>query len=174
MRKPRKLKEGASYHVTARANRQEMILSSPELKDMFLHILSRAKKKYDFNCKNFCLMNNHIHLIIEPLKNTNLSRIMQWVLSVFAIHYNRKYHFTGHVWYDRFRSKIIQNIRQYYATFLYIANNPVKAKIVRSPFDYTYSGIYHLRIGIYDILERPPNDFLLFIWKKLREGDGER
>ena len=64
---------------------------------------------------------------------------MQWILSVFAIWFNKKFGLIGHVWYDRFKSKIIRSYRQYLATFLYIANNPVSADIVKKATDYKYN-----------------------------------
>ncbi len=68
-------------------------------------------------------MDNHIHFILKPLKNESLSSIMQWVLGVFAQKYNRTFDQHGHVWYDRFKSKIIKDFRQYLHTFIYISNN---------------------------------------------------
>ena len=66
MRKPRKLILGAEYHVVARANRQEFIFKSDQIKDLFLDVVRRAKKKYSFVIRNFCIMSNHIHLLIRP------------------------------------------------------------------------------------------------------------
>ncbi|MBD3226648.1 MAG: hypothetical protein GF329_00535 [Candidatus Lokiarchaeota archaeon] len=167
MRKPRKLKEGASYHVIARVNRKEMILNTEEIKEMFMEVVRRAKRKYHFEIKNFCIMNNHIHIILKPLKNESLSKIMQWILSVFAIRYNRHFNLVGHVWYDRFTSKIIKSYSQYISTFLYISKNPVRAKIVKHATDFHYNGISFLQKGILDIMERPPNYFLRLIWPNI-------
>ncbi len=94
MRKKRKLIEGAKYHITARANRSELILNAPKMKGLFLNILKRAKKKYKFSITNFCIMGNHIHLMIQPLKPESLSRIMQWILATFAINYNKLFGFN--------------------------------------------------------------------------------
>lgn len=129
MRKPRELKEGASYHVISRANRKEMILNSDEVKEMFLEVIRRAQKKYKFLIKNFCIMGNHYHLIIKPLGKESLSKIMQWILSTFALKFNRMFGLTGHVWNDRFTSKILYSYMQYLTTFVYIANNPVRASL---------------------------------------------
>jgi REP element-mobilizing transposase RayT len=167
MRKPRKLKDGASYHVISRANRKEMILNPDEVKEEFLQVLRRAQKKYKFVIKNFCIMGNHYHLIIKPLGKESLSKIMQWILSIFALKFNRMFGLTGHVWNDRFISKIIYNYTQYLTTFVYIANNPVRAKITKWPGDYQYNGIAFLQKGILDILERPPNEFLRHVWRKI-------
>ncbi|MBN1699277.1 MAG: transposase, partial [Spirochaetales bacterium] len=155
MRKPRKLVDGARYHVTARANRKEFILESANIKKLFMNTIKRAKKKYRFALTTFCVMGNHVHLMIEPLKNESLSRIMQWILSVFAMNYNKEFELTGHVWYDRFHSTVINSLGQYLHAFDYITENPVKADIVGDARDYEYGGIWHLKRGCYDILDPP-------------------
>ena len=119
MRKRREIREGWSYHVTARINRQEFLFESDTIKEMFMVILKRTKEKYSFILKNFCIMNNHIHFILKPLHGYNLSKIMQWVLSVFAQKYNKTFGLKGHVWYDRFKSKIIVSFKQYLNTYIY-------------------------------------------------------
>jgi len=81
--------------------------------------------------------------MIKPEKDESLSRVMQWVLSVFAIHYNKMFSLHGHVWYDRFKSKIVNSLRQFVATFNYIARNPVVAGLAERPEQYRY-GPYHL------------------------------
>lgn len=141
MRKPRHIVKFAAYHVCARANRQELILEDEQIKMLFLDVLVRAKKKYNFVFRNFCIMGNHIHLEITPQEDVTISKIMQWLLSVFAVQYNKLYGYKGHVWYDRFKSKVIESIQQLINTFLYIANNPVRASLVDHPLKFTYSGI---------------------------------
>jgi len=144
-----------------------MILNSNEVKEMFVEVLRRAKIRFNFIIKNFCIMGNHYYLIIKPSKNENLSKIMQWILSVFALKFNRKFNQTGHVWNDRFISKIIYSFQQYLITFLYIAINPVRAEIANKSIEYEYNGNSYLHKGILDILERPPNPFLRRVWIKL-------
>ena len=167
MRKPRELKENASYHVIARANRKEMILNTPEIKEMMMEVLRRAKLKFAFAVKNFCIMGNHIHFILKPLKNESLSKIMQWILSVFARQYNWVFQLTGHVWQDRFVSKIIHSLLQYLTTFVYIARNPVRASIVPHAVDYEYNGVSFFHRGLLDILDRPPTAILRRVWPRI-------
>ena len=167
MRKRRELKDGASYHVYALINRHEYLLQAVFIKKLFMVILNRAKKKYRFQIGNYCIMDNHIHFILKPLKGESLSAIMQWILSVFAQKYNRTFDLHGHVWYDRFKSKIIIDFRQYLHTFIYISNNPVKAGMVGSPVDYSFSGISDLQKGITNLMERPPNRVIRVLWSEL-------
>ena len=68
MRKSREIYINAEYHVTARINRGEFILESAEIKELFLFIVCRAKKKYSFRLRNFVVMSNHIHFLLKPGK----------------------------------------------------------------------------------------------------------
>ncbi|MBN1410635.1 MAG: transposase [Spirochaetales bacterium] len=155
MRKRRKIVNGARYHVTARANRGEFIFNSKRIKELFLKTVKRARKKYKFSITTFCIMSNHVHFIIQPMKNHSLSRIAQWILATFAINFNIIFHLKGHVWYDRFHSWVINNFREFLQTFIYITDNPVKAGITKNPTDYKYNGIIQLKKGFYDILDPP-------------------
>ena len=159
MRKSRVLQDGAKYHVSAKINRGEHIFEPEGIKSLFLEIVQRAKGIYDFSLKNFVIMDNHIHFIIEPLKNESLSKIMQWILSVFAMQYNKIHEITRHVWEGRFWSKIINSIRQLFDTFKYISENPVKAEMVKKAEEYKYCGLHYIQKGIYDIVDRPDFDY---------------
>jgi putative transposase len=153
MRKPRELQEGARYHVTARANRKEMILDQAAMKELFLWVVKRAKAKYNFHIENFCIMGNHFHFIIRPLYGESLSAIMRWILSVFAMAFNRIKGYTGHVWGDRFFSRILANIREFLQIFEYIDNNPVKACQVDDRREWRYGGLGHCRSGCREIID---------------------
>jgi len=157
MRKPRLLLEGARYHVSARANRQEMILEPALVKEMFLETLVRAKSKFDFQVEHFCIMGNHFHLLIVPGKGCSLSRVMQWIMSVFAMAWNRLRGLTGHVWGERFFSRVIASASVFAQVFQYISLNPVQAGLVRSPEEWPYSALWHFAKGWRHIVGDPPD-----------------
>ena len=146
------LKPDARYHVTARTNRKEMIMDTHEIKDLFLEVVKRAKKKYTFRIENFCVMGNHFHFIIQPQREANLSAIMQWILSVFAMAWNRINDLTGHVWGERFFSRIIENLLDFIRVFKYIDANPVSANQVSDTRLWRHSGLFHARTGQRGIL----------------------
>lgn len=129
-----------------------MILDDGSTKDLLLETIKRAKVKYGFKIDNFCIMGNHVHLMIKPVNNSSLSAIMQWILSVFAMAYNRKMGTTGHVWGSRFFSRIVSGIREFLDVFAYIDANPVKANQVRNPRDWRHGGLWHDRAGLKDII----------------------
>ena len=158
MRKRRNKYCGATYHVTAKANRGEFILESDVTKEMFLEVLERAKKKYPFILKHFCIMGNHVHLLIKPIKGTDLSALMQWLLGVFAKRFNWFFGLIGHVWYDRFKSKIITDYYYFLNAFVSISQNPVKAGLCKKAEEYRYSGLWFLgqNDSLVEPLELPP------------------
>ena len=169
MRPPRLLEKNALYHTVARANLQEKIFNNDEDKAMVEEVVSLARKKFGFRQKHFTVMENHIHLLIQPIGNDySLSAIMQWILSVIAIRYNKKYHRKGHVWYDRFKSKIVRGSAYFNAVIKYISNNPVKAKLAKDIFSYKFSGIYHLMNKKYHIVDEP-DEAMLEIYPFLRD-----
>ena len=153
MRKPRLLQEGAKYHVTARANRQEMIFDSDAMKALFEDVVARAKKKFSFRVDNFCVMGNHFHLIVQPAKNVSLSSIMQWIMSVFAQAWNRFHGLSGHVWGQRFFSRILQTAESFVQTFQYIDTNPVRAGLVVVAEEWAFGGCFHRAKGRKDIVD---------------------
>lgn len=162
-RKRRQLKKGADYHVTATINRREEIFKEKQFKQLFLQVVKDAKKKYKFSLKNFCIMDDHLHLIIKPLKKESLSRIMQWILSVFAVRFNKKMGYEGHVWKARFYSKIIHSIKQLINTFRYITENPVIGGIVKNAVDHDLNGIWFLIHEQYAILTKPEGELIKIV-----------
>ena len=161
MRRHRELLDGARYHVTARANRQEMILDNASMKELFMSVVKRAKGKYDFRIENFCIMGNHFHFIIQPLHGESLSTIMRWIMSVFAMTFNKIKGLTGHVWGCRFFSRIIASLREFMQVFEYIDDNPVKASQVEDRREWRYGGLAHDRQGCREIVEE------LSVWMRL-------
>lgn len=160
MRKKRILAQGvleAKYHVVARANLGEEILKDEAFKQMFMDIVKEAqeKKGYKFTVLNYCIMDNHIHLVLRVPSDSSLSKILQWVLSVFAIRFNRIHKLRGHVWYDRFKSKLIDASSYVRNVFLYIMNNPVKAGLVKKPQDFRFSGVTDMLKQDYRYIEKP-------------------
>ena len=74
-------------------------------------------------------MKNHFHMMIKPLGKEDLSKIMQWILSIFAVIYNKLNGYKGHVFYDRFRSYIIENIKEFINILLLLSSNKIIDKM---------------------------------------------
>jgi len=142
MRKNRLLEQGAVYHVTARINRGEMVFIETAMRALFLAYVKQVKKRHSFAIYNFCIMGNHIHFAIRPDKGSSLSEIMQWLLGNYAKAWNKAHGVKGHLWGDRFFSKIIRTRRGFRRVFNYISRNPVEAGLAERPEKWEYGGVW--------------------------------
>ncbi len=134
----------AVYHVTARINRGERIFLDAAMRTLFLDYLKRLKTKYSFAIYNFCIMGNYIHFVIRPDKGSSLSKIMQWLLGNYAKGWNKLHGVTGHLWGDRFFSRIVDGGREaFFRLFRYVSENPVEAGMVGRAWEWDSNGVWH-------------------------------
>ncbi|MDR3302900.1 MAG: transposase [Treponema sp.] len=162
MRKKRELEDEATYHVTSKVDHDFMRLSPNKTKQMFLAIVLLAKKKFAFKLWNFTVMGNHIHFLIKPEKGVSLSKIMQWIKCNFAKKWNKTHNTKGHLWGERFFSRIIKDKRDFEQTSEYIDQNPVDAKMVQDAKSWKFGGLFHRIKGILGLIDVPLDNGTLF------------
>ncbi len=137
-RRPRIMSSTGIYHIILRSVNQHLIFEEDSDYQKFLYILSDCKMKYDIKVYAYCLMDNHIHLLLNSPAD-KLPSLFQSLGSKFVKWYNNKYLRTGHLFQDRYYSTTIENERAFLAAIVYIHNNPVKANICRYPSEYRWS-----------------------------------
>ncbi|MBU0935437.1 MAG: transposase [Spirochaetes bacterium] len=147
MRKLRYLQAGACYHVTIRTNRKELLLRSVIARDLLVTAIVHCQEKHQFVLDNFCIMENHLHLLITPGQPTNLSCIMKWLLGVYTLRYNKKFETSGRIWGGRYYSRQIRHFQDYILTNQYIDHNPVKAGLATHCRDWSWSACHHRSHG---------------------------
>jgi putative transposase len=130
---------GGLYHVITRGNNRRQIFNSSEDYRKFLSLLSVQKSKLPFYLYAYCLMTNHVHLLIERQADT-VGRIMHRVLTGYSQYYNRRYRRVGHLLQGRHKAILCQSERYLSELVRYIHLNPVRAKMVDLPEQYEYSG----------------------------------
>ena len=133
------------YHVINRGNNREIIFAEEEDYTHYLNTVQRYKKKYKFKLYAFCLMANHVYLLIQVGDQGSISRIMQSITVAHTRYYNFKYQRCGHVWQGRFMSPIVSQDEYFLAVMRYIEQNPLRAAMVRSVAEYPWSS-YRLNI----------------------------
>ena len=101
--------------------------------------LQQQKSKLPFYLYAYCLMPNHVHVLIE-MQDDPVSRIMQRVLTSYSQYHNRKHTRIGHLFQGRYKSILCQSDRYLGELVRYIHLNPVRAKMVKRPERYEYSG----------------------------------
>lgn len=117
-----------TYHIMLRGINKEDIFLDVYDNMKFIKILKTTKDKYNFELYGYCLMKNHTHLII---KHKEISLIMQSLAVRYASYFNKKYDRIGHLFQDRFRSKVIENKAYLKNVIRYVHQNPVKAGICK-------------------------------------------
>lgn len=157
MRKPRLFSSTGIYHVMIRGNEKKNIFHEDKDRLKFLNILSKKSKDKSLIIYGYCLMDNHVHLVIKEGKN-NISTIMRSINTRYAQYFNRKYNRTGHVFQDRFKSEVIENDVHLFEVIRYVHNNPLKANIVKDIKNYSWSSYrnYLKESREWDLLEVRP------------------
>ncbi|MGR3220381.1 MAG: REP-associated tyrosine transposase [Candidatus Anammoxibacter sp.] len=133
------------YHVINRGNNREIIFAEDEDYQHYLNTIQRYKKKYHFKLYAYCLMTNHVHLLIQVSKEGSISKIMQSVTVAHTRRYNYKYQRCGHVWQGRFHSPIVSEDDHMLTIMQYIEQNPLRANMVKCVTDYPWSS-YKLNV----------------------------
>ena len=136
---PRLLIDKACYHIITRGNQQQAVFLLEKDYQRYISSLRKYKKKYNFLLYGFCLMPNHVHLLGEPVKIKNLAKFMQCLNRSYTGYFNKRYQKVGHLWQGRFISKVIVKDRYLLDCIQYIELNPVRANIVKTTADYTWS-----------------------------------
>lgn len=113
----------AIYHIMARSISEVNLFKDDEDKEKYLYILKDYQNIYNFKVYAYCLMDNHLHIVIDS-NGADISKIMHCINFKYASYFNRKYDRHGHLFQDRFRSKIVHNERYLFSLTAYIHNNP--------------------------------------------------
>ncbi|MFO7611639.1 MAG: transposase [Clostridia bacterium] len=138
MSKKRFLIPDGIYHVYNRGNNHMFIFKDDQDFFVFLRIIKKFKEIYNIEIYAICLMNNHFHLLLRDI-DKNLSRFMRQIQSCYAIYFNKKYKFDGHVFQGIFHSEIISNATCFFRKLRYINRNPIKAGITSNIFEYPWA-----------------------------------
>lgn len=129
------------YHIMIRSISEINLFNTNEDKDRYIRILSKYQKIYKFKIYAYCLMTNHGHFLIDSA-GCDISKFMQSINLSYSLYFNKKYCRHGHLFQDRFKSRLIQDNRDLVSTSIYIHNNPKDIKkYSTTPFKYLYSSM---------------------------------
>lgn len=137
-RQVRKQSNSKVYHIMLRGNEKKDIFLDDEDREKFISIIREKNKEKKWLIYAYCLMDNHVHLLINEGMET-IASIMQKINTSYAYYFNKKYNRVGHLLQDRYRSENIEDDSYLLAAVRYIHNNPVKAGIVKDASQYKWS-----------------------------------
>jgi putative transposase len=141
-RQPREELGGAIHHVFARGNAKQLIYRDDADRETYLALLGKAVVRQRWLCLAFCLMDNHVHLLIET-PEPNLGRGIQWLHGLYAQAFNQRYDRSGHVFQGRFGAVRVRSDAQLLMVARYVARNPVESGLCAAPEEWPWGSHRH-------------------------------
>jgi REP element-mobilizing transposase RayT len=136
-RKPREEEAGAVHHVFARHNEQRLLYRDDVDRRRYLKLLADSVGRFGWRCMAYCLMPNHMHLLIETPR-PNLGRGMQYLHGHYGRWFADRRGVAGHVFQGRYGAKRVTDDEQLWAVAAYLAANPVDAGLCASPEEWAW------------------------------------
>ena len=127
------------FHIMVQGINKEKIFLKDEFKEKYLKYTKKGMKENNIALLAYCVMINHVHLLIYTDDIKALSKAMMSINTRFAIYYNKQLNRCGYVYRDRYKCQCIWDKNHLENCIRYIHNNPVKAKICKEPKEYKYS-----------------------------------
>jgi putative transposase len=151
-RPPRQLVDGGCYHLIARGNNRWFLFTQDEEFTYFLDCLGRAKTRYPAKLYHYCVMSNHLHLLLEIAVGEQLPKFMQFVLQGYGRWYQTRQTYIGHVWQGRYKSPFVTKESYFLEAGRYLERNPLRAKLVEALTDYPWSSYAFYAHGTPNVL----------------------
>lgn len=145
-RKPRLFAPGILYHVIVRGNQRQKTFIRERDYQIYLEKLAQYRNRYGVRIYAYCLMPNHVHLLLE-CASIPLSKFMQGLQQSYTQYYNRRYHKVGHLFEGRYKAILCQKDAYLLELVRYIHLNAVRSKLAGSAEKYPYSGEHAYRSG---------------------------
>ena len=151
-RTARKKSETGIYHIMLRGMDRRALFTDDEDCERFIETLKRVKELSKFQLFSYCLMGNHVHLLLREGEEP-LELVFKRLGVSYVYYYNWKYQLQGHLFQDRFRSEPVDDDAYFMDVLRYICQNPIKAGLSENVTDYPWvrcSGI-HKAVELDDI-----------------------
>lgn len=137
-RRPRFEEAGAVHHVWARGVERRVIFVDDHDRVVYLRLLRAVIRRTGWECRAYCLMGNHVHLVIRT-PEPNLSAGMHWLHTHYAGYFNERHDRIGHLFQSRFGSSRLWSESAVRDKMRYVEENPVRAGLCRFPEDWPWS-----------------------------------
>lgn len=140
MRKPRLFYTGGLYHIIARGNHGHPTFLDKADHRRYLQLLGGQLEPRKVKAYSYCLMPNHIHLLLEQGGDYPLSKFMQRLQTAYTLYFNRRHQKHGHLFRGRYQAILVDRDQYLRELVRYIQLNPVRCKLVEDPEDYPWTG----------------------------------
>jgi putative transposase len=144
--KPRMYLPDIPCHVIQRGNNRQASFYAEQDYLFYLECLEDACRRYRVAVHAYVLMTNHVHLLMTPVEEEGISRVMQSVGRRYVQYINYEYRRSGTLWEGRHKSSVVDAEHYLFSCYRYIEMNPVRANMVTHPDEYQWSS-YRMNAG---------------------------
>jgi REP element-mobilizing transposase RayT len=137
-RSARNISESGIYHIMLRGINKQAIFEDDEDMQRLLETIIRYKEICKYELYAYCIMNNHVHLLIKETEEI-ISNVVKRISGSYVFWYNKKYERCGHLFQERYKSEAVDNDEYFLTVLRYIHQNPIKAGLVKDNSDYKWS-----------------------------------
>ena len=131
----------AIFHIMCKSITEVDLFQDKDDKLEYLRLVKKYQKMNGFRVYGYCLMDNHVHMIIDA-NGSDISTVMHGINYAYAGYFNHKHHRHGHLFQDRFKSKMVLSDYYLFALSAYIHNNPIKIDgYEKNPEKYEFSSL---------------------------------
>ncbi len=149
---------GHAHHITHRGNRRAEVFVTKADRDLYKAILTDYGARAGLEVWAYCLMSNHVHLLVVPRREDSLAKGVGLAHRHYAVTLNRRECWDGHFWANRFFSTPLDE-QHLWTAARYIEQNPVRAGMVKAAWDYPWSSARSHVEGVGDTLLWPQRPF---------------
>jgi len=155
------------HHIVQRGSRRQRVFFNEIDKKFYLTLLATHTKKHNVHLWAYCLMDNHVHLILVPSTLDGLAKSLAEVHRSYTTMINRRYKWRGYLWQGRFSSSVIGGEMYLWRAIRYVERNPVRVGLVRQAEEYCWSSAKAHALGHKDLLLSPcPDIYPAHAWKQ--------
>ena len=129
---------GCPHHVTQRGNNRQDVFFADDDYPAYLQILQQQAAAFGVAVEGYCLMVNHVHLILTPSTELALAKAVGRTHWRYSQYINRMHGRSGHLWQNRFYSCALDD-EHLWTAMAYVERNPVRARLVRKAWRFPYS-----------------------------------
>jgi len=166
------------HHIIQRGNNRDKVFFAQETRTKYLNLLKDYADRWRVSILGYCLMTNHVHLLVRPHDEKSLAKMMQGITLCYTQYVNKRYKRSGRLWESRYHSSIVDEESYLWSVLRYIEQNPRRAKMVKNPEDYPYSSATAHIKGIKDEVlneelfdEEGKKEYIKFIKTEPKESE---
>lgn len=141
-RLPRVYVKGAAYYITCRGYAEDELFKEKRDYLMYIELLEKYRTEFNFKLFAYVLLPHHMHLLIEPNPEFEISDIMRSLNTAYSKYFNSTYGRRGHLFRERFKACIVEKQRYLLSITSYMHRNPIRMGLVESLDQYQYSSSY--------------------------------